>query len=443
MREFLRMKQAVITIVLWSLIFPFASAQTCNDRVMGIEELFTLAESANKRLTTQKRAQEMAAEGVSVARAQYLPDINLQLSVSYIGDGYMWDRDFTNGACAPMPHLGNNFALEASQVIYAGGALRAGVAMAELSHKSAVLETEQSRNEVRFMLIGQYLDLYKLRNQAQVFEQNIVLTEKVIANVRAKQQQGTALKNDITRYELQLEDLRLSLTKVKNECDILNYHLCNAIGIDTDTRIIPDTTLITASYVAPDAQQWQHTALTSSPRLKQASLGIDMARERVKLERAAMIPHIAFFAADKLDAPILIEVPPIDKNFNYWYVGVGLNFNIGALYKSNKRMSQAKIEIKRNTDRYAWATEQVENEMHADYIRYQQSFVELRTQQKSVELANQNYNVINNRYLNDLALVTDMVDAANTKLSAELLEVNARINVVFAYYKMKFTSGTL
>ena len=64
-------------------------------------------------------------------------------------------------------------------------------------------------------------------------------------------------------------------------------------------------------------------------------------------------------------------------------------------------------------------------------------------QQKSVELARQNYQVVNNRYLNQLALITDMIDATNMKLDAELGEVDARINIAYAYYKMKYIAGQL
>lgn len=443
MRKDLWLRRVAVCLCASSLFTPFVTAETSQERTIGIDELFRLAESANKKLKTSKSAFEVALENVKAAKAEYLPDVSLQMSVSYIGDGYLWDRDFTNGMTAEIPHFGNNFSIEASQVIYAGGALRAGVSMAELSREMAALDTERERQQMRFLLVGQYLDLYKLHNQARVYERNIALTEKVIENVRSKQEQGTALRNDITRYELQLEDLKLALVRVNNECEILNYRLCNAIGISTETRILPDTMLLSVDYPTGSVDEWQRTALFASPSLKQASLGIDMAKEQVKLERAAMIPHIALVIADKLDGPILIEVPPLDKNLNYWYVGVGVNFNIGALYKNNRRVRSAQVGVKRSSDVYAWATEQLENDVQADFLRYRQSFVELRTQQKSVELANQNYGVINNRYLNDLALVTDMVDAADAKLSAELLEVNARINVIYAYYKMKYTSGTL
>ena len=74
---------------------------------------------------------------------------------------------------------------------------------------------------------------------------------------------------------------------------------------------------------------------------------------------------------------------------------------------------------------------------------HKQSFVELRTQQKSVELAQQNYQVVSNRYKNQLALITDMIDASNMKLNAELQEVNARINIAYTYYNVRYAAGNI
>ena len=106
-------------------------------------------------------------------------------------------------------------------------------------------------------------------------------------------------------------------------------------------------------------------------------------------------------------------------------------------------MAQAKFRERQAREQRAAAAEQVNNNVQEAYTYYLQSYNELETQQKNVELARQNYDVINNRYLNQLALVTDMVDASNTKLDAELSEVDARINIAYAYYKMKYVAGEL
>ena len=60
-----------------------------------------------------------------------------------------------------------------------------------------------------------------------------------------------------------------------------------------------------------------------------------------------------------------------------------------------------------------------------------------------MELANQNYTVIRDRYKNDMALITDMLDASNSKLTAEVQLVNAQINIIYNYYKLLYISGTL
>ena len=99
-----------------------------------------------------------------------------------------------------------------------------------------------------------------------------------------------------------------------------------------------------------------------------------------------------------------------------------------------------RIQVEQN---YAVTAEQLNNQVQQAYTYYQQAYVELETQQKSVELAQQNYQVVNERYLSQLALITDMIDASNIKLNAELDEVDARIGIIFAYYRLQYIAGTL
>ena len=184
-------------------------------RQMGIEELFRLADGQSQSIQAYKTGTEAAREALKAAKAQRLPDVNASLSASYWGNGKLWDRDFGNAMTVDMPHFGNNFALEAQQVIYAGGAISSGIRQAELGTLLAELDLQKNVQEIRFLLVGQYLNLYKLDNQIRVLEKNMELTEEVIANLKARREQGTVLKNDITRYELQKEQLNLQLSRVK------------------------------------------------------------------------------------------------------------------------------------------------------------------------------------------------------------------------------------
>ena len=145
---------------------------------------------------------------------------------------------------------------------------------------------------------------------------------------------------------------------------------------------------------------WQEKAANSSPLLKQSSLDIDRMRLQEKMERAEKLPKLSIVAANHFDGPITIEVPPINKDFNYWFVGMGISYNLASLYKNDKKVRQAQSAVEQSIASRDAVAEQLNNAVQADYVNYQQSFVELQTRQKSVELAQQNYQVVEDRYLN-------------------------------------------
>lgn len=412
-------------------------------RTMGIEEMFRLADENSKSIQTYRTGKEVADENLKAAKAQQLPDISASLSGSYWGNGKLWDRDFSNATKIDMPHWGNNFALEAQQVVYAGGAISSGIELAELEKQLAEMDWQKNRQDIRFLLVGHYLNLYKLHNQIEVLHKNLELTDQLIANMQARLEEGTALENDITRYELQRETLRLQLAKVEDACKIANHQLVITLHLPEGTVVQPDTTLNDSQIQTLSEANWQELAAQNNLNLQQAETGIKVNRQRVKMERSERLPKISLVAAEHLDGPITIEVPVLDNNFNYWYVGVGVKYNISSLFKNNRKLKAARLNVRKAQETYELAQEQTNHAVQESYVNFLTSFTDLRTQQKSVELADQNYSVTSNRYQNDLALLTDMLDANNMKLSADLGLVNARINVIYNYYKMKYITHTL
>lgn len=432
-----------------SRLIVLCSAVLCSQylcaqsRTMGIEEMFRLADENSKSIQTYRTGKEVADENLKAAKAQRLPDISASLSGSYWGNGKLWDRDFSNATKIDMPHWGNNFALEAQQVVYAGGAISSGIKLAELEKQLAEMDWQKNRQDIRFLLVGHYLNLYKLHNQIEVLHKNLELTDQLIANMQARLEEGTALENDITRYELQRETLRLQLAKVEDACKIANHQLVITLHLPEGTVVQPDTTLNDSRIQTLSEANWQELAAQNNLNLQQAETGIKVNRQRVKMERSERLPKISLVAAEHLDGPITIEVPVLDNNFNYWYVGVGVKYNISSLFKNNRKLKAARLNVRKAQETYELAQEQTNHAVQESYVNFLTSFTDLRTQQKSVELADQNYSVTSNRYQNDLALLTDMLDASNMKLSADLGLVNARINVIYNYYKMKYITHTL
>ena len=73
---------------------------------LTLTDVFTRIENENRTMAMLRSAQEAAVEGIKSAKNAKYPEINAELNVSYIGDCFLTDRNFSNFTKAPSPHLG-------------------------------------------------------------------------------------------------------------------------------------------------------------------------------------------------------------------------------------------------------------------------------------------------------------------------------------------------
>lgn len=409
---------------------------------LTLTDVFTRIENENQTMSMLRTAQEAAEEGIKSAKNARYPEINAELNVSYIGDSFLTDRNFSNYTKAPSPHFGNGFTLEAQQVVYAGGAVNAAVKMAEHEGHMSEAVISKSRQGLRLMAAGEYLDLFRTDNRIKVYKENIALTTKLIEKINARREQGLALAADVTRYELRLEMLKLDLVRLQNTREIMNYRLVNSLGL-------PEGTVI-SSILGDDEdmrdrsrQNWQEIAADASPEMKVSGIKADMALTRQKLVRSERLPKIAVMAYENFNGPITFEIPPIDKNLNIWYVGLGIRYNFSSLYKSGHKLKQAALEARQAEQTKNVTEENLRNDVQKAYADYMQSYVELETREKSLQLADENYERIHDRYMEQLVLVTDMLDAFNMKLDAELGVSAANAEIQYRLCCLRYAAGIL
>ena len=439
-------------------------AQGMSVHPMTLTELYKLADQNSQKVKVSEVALRAADEGVAAAKSAMLPSVDFSLQGSYTGNAFMLSRGFSASGTTDYivpgvgvipvangkqdtPHWGNSFTAQVAQVVYAGGAIRSGIRMAELGRGLAELDVEKNRQEVRFLLAGYYLDLCKLDNQKDVVRQNIELTQKEIDQMKARREQGTVLQNDITRYDYQLQSLKLTLKKLTDASAIINHQLVTTLHLPENTVIVPDKnevdTEINALSAVATQDTWQQRAADSNIGIRQAVVAQSLAGEKVKQAKASLLPSVAVVAENQFAGPYTQDLIPKDCNVNVWFIGVGVKYSLGNLWKSKHQVRKARVEHQQSRETVSLAREGVENAVQANYTNLLTSQTEVGTQQKQVELAKQNYSVVQNRYQNDLALLTDMVDASNMKLSAEMALVNARINMLYNFYRLKYVTNTL
>lgn len=420
--------------------FSFIHAQT---QVLTLDEVFRLADENSKSISIHSLTTDEAEKAIEIAKNDLLPSVGAKATAQYISDCVTFDRDFGNWESGEMPHFGNSLILKATQVIYAGGRIKNNINLKRLEKESSVQDEILNRQDLRFLLAGYYLEISKLSNQKYVYENNISQTKLLVKDMQAAYKQGTALKSDITRYELQLQNLELGLTSVKNRINVISYKLASTIGLDPGIKIMTDTASLLKLPVETKSQELWLNNKEEIPIMKKADLNIKMSENKIKSIKGEYLPDIRFALTGEMTGPILIEVPPIDINFAYWFAGIEISYNLDVLFKGKKKMRQARINRQKMIVEKEYAEEELENSVHEACIGLDEAYTRMQTRLKSVQLAHENYNIVRQRYLNGLSLITDMLDAGNTQLDTELQLANDRINIIYQYLLLKKITGTL
>lgn len=423
------------------LVCAIGTCVTAREVSMSVDMLLQRVAQCNKDVAASRSKHEYVKQGISVAESARLPQVTATLDLSYLGDGTILDRDFSNAMRDKLPHFGNTLDVTLYQPVYQGGAITAGIDLARLQTELAAIGVNQQVEASSIEALACYINLMKMRNLRRVYIENIALTQQLIDNMTERHNQGTAIKNDITRYELRLSTLRYELQTVDNSISVLNNNLVALLSLDPGDQLVPETIDITPGAETED--YWQELTAGSSLELHAIDKSRQISEKSLKLDQASRLPSVGIVLGDHLTGPVTFEIPAINKNYNAWFAGLSVKYSLSSLWTTNKKEKQTRLEMAHIDSQRDAMSSALQRRVHEAYTAMVQARQMLETEKVNVRLANENYEVVSTRFDNDMALLTDMLDASISKLDSEVRLVNANINLMLAYYQLRFISGTL
>ncbi|MDQ0594651.1 outer membrane protein [Chryseobacterium ginsenosidimutans] len=405
-------------------------------------EVAELAVQNHQQLKVSAQNIDIAKQNTNVTKLQKLPTITASTSQFYLGNVIAIDKDFSNSTTIPMPHYGSSYAVQATQLIFKGGLVNKSIELAGLREQLSELDFEKNKQDVKFLVISNYLDVYKILNQQEVFQNNKKLAQERLKNIQKFYQQGMVTRNEVIRGELAIKNLDQGILTLKNNKKILNYNLSIALGLPTDTEIIPIEEL-TDKNSGIGMDYYMNLAHDSNPLIKSAKTNIDVADKNIEIIKTDKMPTVAGFGGYTLQRPITTRNPVLDMYSSGWQTGVSLSYNIDNLYKTKERVKLGELQKNQANDAMTLTQQNIDMTVNAAYVKYQESIQQADILNDAKKLAEENYKITEAKYLNQLAVQAEMIDAQNQKLQSELDYANAEINVLYQYYNLLKSTGTL
>jgi len=409
---------------------------------LSLEQAIEMGMKNHQQLKISQAQLEVSKQQVKVAKLDCLPSVSFSAGAAYLGDALILNKDWSKVQTESMPHFGNTFGLQASQLLYKGGVIKKSIEMTELQQQLAALDLIGNEQDIKFLIISNYLDIQKLMNQIKVLEQNKALAQQLFDNVTKLYGEDMVTRNELIRADLQIKNIEQAILTAKNNQAILSNQMSYVLGLPNNILIIPTESLDSAMMIQPlsyyiDMAHQQH------PALKAAEKNVEIAEKNIDIQKTNGYPALSAFGGYNMQRPITSTTPVIDMYSNSWQVGLSLSYDLDNLYKNKRRVNLSKSQALVSQEALTYSQQNVEIGVNSAYRKLQEAEQQVQIANESKKLANENYEIVKNKYLNQLVITAEMTDASNSKLNVELEYANAVINAVFQYYNLLKSAGTL
>lgn len=409
--------------------------------LLSVDSLLQLGMVQNVQLRILHQQEEMARSRAKTARTAKLPEVQVGLKGGYLGQPIVFREGLSHPTRPQSPHWLQNYEIDFSQPIYQGGRIRYSIEKADIEQKIAELQTLQNEADIKLALLEQYMQLFSLYKQQTVLARNIEESTKRLENIKSKKRQGLITNNDVLRSELQLTNDRLALQEVDNSLTLMSQQLDILLGLDEQTLIVPDTTLLRQINPTSDYADYLQKAYRDDWTMRRLRQETQLALNNQRLVKAEFLPQLSLYAGNTLARPITRTMANYYNNS--WNIGLTLSYPLSSLYKNRHKLEEARLNIDASQQQEELRKQSLRMEIRTALIRHQEAQDRVKALELSVRQARENYRIMRNRYFGQLSILTDLLDANSVLLDAELQLTTARARVIYTYYELQKACGLL
>ncbi len=402
--------------------------------LLSVDSLLQLGMAQNVQLRILHQQEEMARSRAKTARTAKLLEVQVGLKGGYLGQPIVFREGLSHPTRPQSPHWLQNYEIDLSQPIYQGGRIRYSIEKADIEQKIAELQTLQNEADIKLALLEQYMQLFSLYKQQTVLARNIEESTKRLENIKSKKRQGLITNNDVLRSELQLTNDRLALQEVDNSLTLMSQQLDILLGLDEQTLIVPDTTLLRQINPTSDYADYLQKAYRDDWTMRRLRQETQLALNNQRLVKAEFLPQLSLYAGNTLARPITRTMA--DYYNNSWNIGLTLSYPLSSLYKNRHKLEEARLNIDASQQQEELRKQSLRMEIRTALIRHQEAQDRVKALELSVRQARENYRIMRNRYFGQLSILTDLLDANSVLLDAELQLTTARARVIYTYYPL-------
>lgn len=432
------------------LLFLFfqgiTSLQAQQANTISLNDALKIAKENNKTIQKSHIEQRISEKEIAVTKNLRLPEVNFNAMYSRLSDLTEYEGGFFSDKHTYTPEPGTviyDAVTKFDVPLYAGNRINNAIKKSKEENEIAKIKIEKTESDIQLQVTATFLGIYKMMELQKIIGESIKEEQERLKEVKAFKTFGTVTKNEVLRSELQLSDRELNSLTNKKNIRIALQELKTILQLPEDVEIAIDTTGL-LDVVPLKGYDFYFKETLQNEEMRIANREVAIKKTELKMVKGNYYPKVSLFGNYNLKYP---DYMLFTLNRPYLYtigqIGVEATYNLSSLYKNKAKVQVANLKVELQENESELVKNEMTDKVFKNHTQYQEILDKLPVMEKALDLANENYRIVKVKYLNQLVLITEMVDADNALLQAKFNKVSTIIDAVMKQYELLHTAGLL
>jgi outer membrane protein len=415
-----------IGILLPSVVFvllPQTLPAMEEGRLLTLKESIQLALERNLAVQVAKEEVTFARERRKEAKTGFLPKFMADYSYRRPGEtkttigGVKFENEDQNQY---------KFTGTVAQPLFTGFETLSTYQLADMGLDVAKIQLQRTRLDLILQVKEAYLEIVRTSKLREVAEQSVKQLQEGVRVAENFVKVGLSPKIDLLDAETRLGQAELQLIQAMNNLRVARARLNTILREPIDSSFAVEDILSTQSYKR-SYESSQEIAMEHRPELMEAKKNVAIAEKEITLIQSDYYPDITLSANyyRRGDDPTVDGSDYVDRE--NWDVVAGATWTFFEWGKTRYATNQQRARLRQAKEDFEQIKDSILLEVKTAFLTLKASEDGIRVAQKQVVSAEENFRISQERYKEQVATATEVLDAQTRLTEAKTNYTNAQV----------------
>ncbi|KEO74139.1 TolC family protein [Anditalea andensis] len=313
--------------------------------------------------------------------------------------------------------------------------------LAKTSIKLSQTNLEVNKNELGSRIRKSFFEVLLAQESLRVLELSLANAEQNLANVQRQFEREIVAEYDVIRAEVQVANVLPDIIQAENDLQESLSNLKLLANIPEEINIALEGLLeemYQQNLIIPNLGNYD---LSNNPVLRQLTYQEDIQEHQISLNQAAFMPRLNTFA----NYAVLSQANDFNFSDYFWVntsaVGLQLNIPVFQGFTRNRRMDQARIDLKQAQVQKDYTLRSLNLQSQNALNRMERAYKSIEAQEKNILQAERAFQIAQVSYSTGRGTLIEINDAELALTQAKLNTLRVKWEYLNAMTDLQELSG--